>query len=124
MPTVDENRDPKKLVAALRLVLRRYSAQIKRRPVISIAALLLPGIGDTLVFYGPPLVVAKLLGAFAREEQLSARDLLPYVLAFTGLWLAGEIVWRIAAPLIARAEIRGIESLYVEALDELLAKDL
>src|SRR5262249_61734819 len=46
------------------------------------------------------------------------------VLTFTAVWLSGEVVWRIAAPLIARAEIRGIESLYLEAMDELLAKDL
>src|SRR5262249_9844176 len=31
---------------------------------------------------------------------------------------------RLAAPAVARAEIRGIESLYIEAMDELLAKDL
>ncbi|HLQ77255.1 MAG TPA: ABC transporter ATP-binding protein, partial [Terriglobia bacterium] len=48
----------------------------------------------------------------------------PFVAAFAGLWLAGEAMWRLAAPFIARAEIRGIESLYVEAMDELLAKDL
>src|SRR5204863_3731743 len=40
------------------------------------------------------------------------------------LWLAGEVLWRIAASFIARAEIRGMEALYVEAMDELLAKDL
>src|SRR6185436_21061841 len=56
--------------------------------------------------------------------RLSAKELLPYVAIFAGLWLAGEAVWRVAAPFIARAEIRGIESLYVEAMDELLAKDL
>ena len=38
-------------------------------------------------------------------------------------WLARSL-WRIAASFIARAEIRGIEALYIEAMDELLAKDL
>ena len=51
-------------------------------------------------------------------------ELTPYVLTFAGLWLAGEIIWRVAFVLIARAEIRGIEALYIEAMDELLAKDL
>ncbi len=87
-------------------------------------ALVLPGIGDVLVFYAPPLVVAQLLGAFARDEALTIGMLTPYVLTFTALWFAGEVVWRGAEALIARAEIRGIESLYVEAMDELLAKDL
>jgi ATP-binding cassette subfamily B protein len=120
----DSARDPRRLAAAMRLVLRRYSAQVRRRPGIAIPALLLPGLGNALVFYAPPLVVARLLGAFARDERLSARELTPYVLAFAGLWLAGEVVWRLALFLMSRAEIRGMEALYVEAMDELLAKDV
>ena len=77
-----------------------------------------------LVFYAPPLVVAQLLGAVARDEALTIGVFAPYVLTFTALWLAGEVVWRVAEALIARAEIHGIQSLYVEAMDELLAKDL
>src|SRR5262249_15568683 len=107
-----------------KLVLQRYGAQIRHRPALAAPALLLPAIGDILVFYTPPLIVARLLSAFARDEKLSAGDLAPFVLVFTGVWLAGEMVWRLAAPLIARAEIRGIESLYLEAMDELLSKDL
>jgi hypothetical protein len=55
---------------------------------MAIPALLLPGLGDVLIFYAPPLVVARLLGAFARNEQLSARELVPYVLSFAAMWLA------------------------------------
>jgi ATP-binding cassette subfamily B protein len=122
--TTAADRDSRRLNEALWLVLRRYSRQVARRPVISVPALLLPGIGDVLVFYAPPLVVARVLGAVARDEALTIGMLAPYVLTFTALWLAGEVVWRVAEALIARAEIRGIESLYVEAMDELLAKDL
>jgi ATP-binding cassette, subfamily B, bacterial len=123
-PTVHTDRDSKRLSASLWLVVRRYAAQIRRRPALAVPALLLPGIGDVLVFYAPPLVIAKLLAAFAREEQLSTRQLAPYVLTFAALWLAGEVLWRVAACFIARAEIRGMEALYIEAMDELLAKDL
>ncbi len=122
--TSDSDRDPGRLSAALRLVLRRYVRQVRLRPALAIPALVLPGIGDVLVFYTPPLVIARLLGQFAREEQLSAAELTPYVLTFAGLWLMGEIVWRVAFVLISRAEVRGIEALYIEAMDELLAKDL
>jgi ATP-binding cassette, subfamily B, bacterial len=124
MTTLDPDRDSKRLSASLWLVVRRYGAQVRRRPALAIPALLLPGIGTVLVFYAPPLVIAKLLAAFARGEQLSSRQLAPYVLTFAALWLAGEVLWRVADCFIARAEIRGMEALYIEALDELLAKDL
>ena len=122
--TVDAVRDQKRLTRALGLVLRRYAAQVRRRPWISVPALLLPALGDVLTVYAPPLVVARLLGAFARQEALTARDLVPYVLAFAGLWAAGQAIWRVAIALMIRAEIRGMESLYIEAMNELLAKDL
>jgi ABC-type multidrug transport system fused ATPase/permease subunit len=122
--TAADRRDSRRLNEALWLVLRRYGRQITRHPWIALPALVLPGIGDVLVFYAPPLVVAQLLGAVARDQALTMGMLVPYVLTFTALWFAGEVVWRGAEALIARAEIRGIESLYVEAMDELLAKDL
>ena len=125
MAKVDDlMRDPMRLGAALRLVLRRYGRQIRRRPAIAVPALILPGVADALIFYAPPLVVAKLLGAFARDERLTAGELMPYIMAFAGVWLAGEVVWRLAILLMTRMEIRGMESLYIEAMDELLAKDL
>src|SRR5438094_2198140 len=118
------SRDPQRLRRSVRLGVNRYARQIRRRPALAIPALLLPGMGTILVFYAPPLVIAKLLAAFARGEQLSSGQLAPYVLTFAALWLAGEVLWRVADCFIARAEIRGMEALYIEALDELLAKDL
>jgi ATP-binding cassette, subfamily B, bacterial len=122
--TANADRDPGRLSAALTLVAHRYARQIRRRPALSIAALLMPGLGNVLVFFTPPLVVAKLLDRFDRGNRLSASELTPYVLAFAGLWFAGEIVWRAAFVLVARAEVRGLEALYIEAMDELLVKDL
>ena len=124
MTNETENRDPQRLTAALWLVVRRYFAQVRRRPAIAVPALLLPGLGEILIFYAPPLIIAKVLGAFARDARPTARELTPYMLAFAGVWFAGEAVWRIAGLLLARAEIRGLEELYIEAMDELLAKDL
>jgi ATP-binding cassette, subfamily B, bacterial len=124
MTAAAERRDSRRLNQALWLVLRRYGRQITRRPSISVPALVLPGIGDVLIFYAPPLVVAQLLGAVARGDALTIGSFTPYVLTFTALWFAGEVVWRGAEALIARAEIGGIQSLYVEAMEELLAKDL
>jgi ATP-binding cassette subfamily B protein len=124
MTATNADRDPQRLTEALRLVVRRYVRQIRRRPAVALPALLLPGVGNVLVFYAPPLVIARLLGAFSRNEELTIGQLVPYVLTFAGLWTAGEVLWRVAASFIARAEIRGMEALYIEAMDELLAKDL
>jgi ATP-binding cassette subfamily B protein len=120
----EDDCDPARLRMALRLVVQRYAAQVRRRPWLAIPALVLPAIGDILTLYAPTLVVARLLSEFAREATLTWRELLPYVLTFAGLWVCGQIAWRIAIMLVIRAEIRGLESLYIEAMDELLAKDL
>src|ERR1051325_3019032 len=112
-------RDTKRLSAALRMVLRRYAAQLRARPGMTCGALLLPAVGDVLTLYVPPLLIAKLLGVFARGETITPAALAPYVLAFAGVWLAGQIFWRIAVALIARVEIRSMEALYIEALDEI-----
>jgi ATP-binding cassette subfamily B protein len=120
----ENERDSERLGAALRLVLRRYLAQVRRWPWMAAGALLLPAIGDVLTLYAPPLVVARLLGAFADNRQLTADELLPYLLTFIALWVSGQAVWRVAVALIARIEIRGLEALYIEAMKELLAKDL
>jgi ATP-binding cassette, subfamily B, bacterial len=117
-------RDPRRLTAALRLVLIRYAAQIRRHPLLATGSILLPAVADVLMFYAPPLVIAKLLGQFARNEALTTRDLVPYVLTFAGLWVSGQACWRVAVALISRIEIRGLQALYIEAMDELLAKDL
>ena len=70
------------------------------------------------------MIIARVLGEFAGGGRPSLRELMPYVLAFTGVWLAGEAIWRVVGLLLSRAEVRGLEELYVEAMDELLAKDL
>jgi len=123
-PLSETERDPQRLTDAVRLVLRRYGAQLRRRPGLALGALLLPAVGDVLTFYAPPLVIAKLLGRFARSEPFTPAELTPYVLTFAALWMSGQILWRVAIALISRIEIRGMEALYIEAMDELLAKDM
>ena len=124
MTRPETTRDPQRLTSALRLVLARYAHQVRARPALAAGAILLPAVADVLMFYAPPLVIARLLGRFARNETLSAADLVPYVLAFGVLWTVGQACWRIAVALISRIEVQSLEALYIEAMDELLAKDL
>jgi ATP-binding cassette subfamily B protein len=120
----DNPEREERLSAALRFVLRRYLAQVRRWPFLAAGALLLPPLGDVLTLYAPPLVVARLLGAFADGRHMNADEVLPYLLTFIALWVSGQIAWRIGVALIARIEIHGLEALYIEAMDELLGKDL
>src|SRR5262245_24991957 len=112
--TPPADRDSRRLTAAIRLLLRRYAAQLRRHPAMTAGALLLPAAGDILTLYAPPLVIARLLGSFARDEELTASELAPYVLLFAGMWLAGQALWRLAVACIARVEIYGIHALYLD----------
>ena len=121
---VENSENEVRLGAALRFVLRRYLAQLRRWPFMAGGALLLPAVGDVLTLYAPALVVARLLGAFASHRQLTPDELLPSIFTFIALWGSGQIAWRIGVAMISRFEILGLEALYIEAMDQLLAKDL
>src|SRR5215468_3793986 len=77
MTTETDDRDPQRLTAALWLVVRRYCSQIRRHPALAIPALLLPGIGQILIFYAPPLIIARVLGEFVSNGRPSLRELTP-----------------------------------------------
>ena len=116
--------EPRRLRAALRLVLERYGRQVRARPWLSVPALLLPGIGNIFVFYVPPLAIAHLLAVLARDAQPSLAVLAEPVLYLSAAWFGGEVLWRIAAWLIGRVEYHVISALYLEAMDDLFAKDV
>jgi hypothetical protein len=107
MSTESTTTQRPRLTAAIRLVLTRYYAQARRMPLMTLGCIVLPAAADILNYYAPPLVIARLLGRFARNESMTAPDLLPYVLTFAGLWIAGQVCWRIAVILITRVEIYG-----------------
>ena len=116
--------EPRRLRVAIRLVLRRYWRQVRVRPWLSTASLLLPGIGNIFVHYVPPLAIAHLLATLARNPHASTMDLAWPVLLLAGAWLAGEAIWRVAGWLLQRLECIGIGALHIEAMDELFAKDV
>jgi ATP-binding cassette subfamily B protein len=124
MTSLDNERDDGRLTSALRRVMRHYAAQLGRWRLAAAGALLLPAVADVLTFYAPPLVVARLLRDITGGEPLPPDAMVPYIATFALLWLGGQIAWRIAIALISRVEIRGMQALYIEAMNDLLAKDL
>ncbi len=109
--------------AALRLALRNYLRVLKRHRGVAIPALLLPAFGNTALFYVPPLVVARVAGQLADGADPSISNLSTYLLVFVGALIVGEGCWRIGIHCLNRTDGRGIEDLYVDGMDALLAKD-
>ncbi|NUP03950.1 MAG: ABC transporter ATP-binding protein [Nonomuraea sp.] len=109
--------------SAVMLVLRFYGGELKRQWRVAALALTMPAFGNIFLFYLAPLAVAGLVGHLAEGGDGSVGALLPYVLWFGGLLLAGEVLWRVGLHALNRADARGIERLGVVGMDELLTKD-
>ncbi|WP_250572543.1 ABC transporter ATP-binding protein [Nonomuraea sediminis] len=109
--------------SAVLLALRYYCGELIRQWPIAVPALTLPAIGNICLFYLAPLAVAGLVGHLAGGGDGSVSALLPYVLGFGALLLAGEVLWRVGLHFMNRTDARGIERLGVVGMDELLTKD-
>ncbi len=105
------------------LVLRYYGRQMVRLRRFTVPGMLLPALGNTCIFYIAPLIVAQLVGRLASHGSIGIGAAMPYVLAFAGILLFAEILWRIGLHCMNRLDGRGIENLYMIGMDELLAKD-
>ncbi|WP_430727597.1 ABC transporter ATP-binding protein [Streptomyces virginiae] len=105
------------------LALRCYGRELARLRRVAVPAMLLPALGNIGIFYIAPLVVAKLVGQIAEGADAGLDTMLPYVLAFAGVLLLAETLWRIGLHCLNRLDARGIEHLYVLGMDELFAKD-
>jgi ATP-binding cassette, subfamily B, bacterial len=108
---------------AVPLTLRYYCDVLRRQWPIALPAMTLPALGNTCLFYLTPLMVAALVGHLAGGGESNLATLLPYVLGFGCLMLAGEALWRAGLHFLNRTVARGVERLGVVGMDELLAKD-
>ncbi|WP_282779878.1 ABC transporter ATP-binding protein [Nocardia sp. CC201C] len=108
---------------AVRLVLRYYFRELARRPRFALPALFAPALGNICQLYIAPLVVAWLIARIAATGDTSVDTVAPYLLGVAGLLLASEVCWRIGIHCLNRTDAHGIESLYVTAMDRLLAQD-
>jgi ATP-binding cassette subfamily B protein len=106
--------------AAFRLALRAYLRELARHRLLAVGALLLPAIGNISLFYLPPLVVAGLVTDLAAGAAASTTTA---VVLFMAAMLGGEALYRAGVHCLNRVDAYGIESLYVQGMDALLAKD-
>jgi ATP-binding cassette subfamily B protein len=116
-----DGRSPRR--RAVLLALRYYLGVLRRQWRLSLPAMAGPALGNTCLFYLTPLVVAALVKHLADGGDSGMAALLPYVLAFSGLMLAGEALWRVGLHFLNRTAARGVRWLGTTGMDELLAKD-
>jgi ATP-binding cassette subfamily B protein len=109
--------------SAVLLALRHYCGELRRQWRVAVPALTLPAMGNICLYYLAPLAVAGLVGHLSGGRDGSVGALLPYVLGFGALLLAGEVLWRLGLHFLNRTDARGIERLGAVGMDELLAKD-
>src|SRR4051794_2514152 len=114
---------PKQRGAAIRLGLRLYFREMGRRKVLTGTAVVLPAIGNIAQSYLLPLIVADLVGRMAAGEVLTRELVTPYVVGFFLAMFAGHVCWRIGIHCLNRVDVNGIERLYIDGMDALLAKD-
>ncbi|NGN69984.1 ABC transporter ATP-binding protein [Streptomyces sp. A7024] len=105
------------------LALRFYGRELLRLRLLTLPGMLLPAVGNIGLNYIAPLVVAKLVGRIADDGDTGLDTALPYLLAFAGVLLLAETMWRIGLHCLNRLAARGMEQLYVTGMDELFAKD-
>lgn len=107
------------------LALRYYGRELARLRWLTVPAMLLPALGNIGINYIAPLIVAKLVGRIAGDTGTGTGigSMLPYVLAFAGVLLLAETLWRIGLHCLNRVDAHGVEHLYVIGMDELFAKD-
>lgn len=109
---------------ATRIALQHYWKEIKHEGGASWISFLLPGIATTFTLYVPPLIIAKIISEFGKTGFNSPTQLVPYILAFMGVWALGQLLWRIGIHYAIILETNGMRRLFSQSMDILLAKDL
>ncbi|MER5419054.1 hypothetical protein [Streptosporangium roseum] len=81
------------------LALRYYCTRLLSRWRMAVPALTLPALGNICLFYLVPLA-----GHLAGDGDGAVAVLLPYVLGFGAMLLAGEVLWRIGLHFLNRPD--------------------
>jgi ATP-binding cassette subfamily B protein len=108
---------------AVRQVLSDYWRQYRMHPGYAIGAFCVPAIGSIFVFFVPPLIVGRLINIFITQGTVSLAAAGGYIALLGGLWLFGEVLWRIGLHLLIRLEEKGLNDLGRTAFRRLEQRD-
>jgi ATP-binding cassette subfamily B protein len=123
MTAPEQSRGSPARKRAVVLALRFYGLQLRRLWRFSVPGMLLPALGNTCISYIAPLIVAQLVARLVGHGSLGLGAAVRYLIAFAGVLLFAEFLWRIGIHCLNRVDGLGIENLYIVGMDELLAKD-
>jgi ATP-binding cassette subfamily B protein len=108
---------------AIHMAVRDYLGQYKKHPWLFVGAFVLPALGTILVFFVPPLILARMVDAFTAQGFISLSSALPKIALMAGLWLLGEAFWRIGIHAMNRLIELGCRNLASTAFKRLQSRD-
>lgn len=109
--------------AAIHQVIREYWHQYRIQPIHSLVTFFVPAIGSIFVLFIPPLIVAKLVNLIAKNGSVPLNSVWAYVGLFAGLWIVGEILWRIGQHYWIKIEAVGMDNLSRQSYSRLNSRD-
>lgn len=104
-------------------VLKDYIEQYKNNLFHAIISFLMPAIGSILIFFIPPLIIAKIVNIFVAQNYISLNLTYVHIALLGGSWLLGEIFWRIGLHSMIKIETSGINNLAKKAFRKLSERD-
>lgn len=121
MLVIRQQKKTKKKRLAVRMTLRLYLSMFQKYWFFSYPAILASAIGSTLIFYIPPLIIAKLI---QQPAETTLANSWGDVLMIFVVWFTGEMLWRISLFFGIKLEIKVLRELYDRALVEIMKKEV
>lgn len=112
---------------SIKEVLKDYIAEYKVNKLQTLLAFGAPAIGTILVFYIPPLFIAKIVNAYAASINgniaFTLSSVSTYLILLGALWFAGEVCWRFGLYFFNVLECRGMANLAQKSFTQLSSRD-
>ena len=108
---------------AVNQILSDYWQQYKNSPWQSAIAFFFPAMGSILVLFVPPLILGRLIDIFSTQSKISFHSVSGYIVLLGGLWLLGEVCWRIGMHFLINIETKGVNNLAKMAFQRLTDRD-
>ncbi len=86
-------------------------------------AFFMPATGTVLMFFVPPLIIAKVVNTLAAEHTMSTASIVYFAALFGGFWLAGDLFWRFGVHFLIKLEAAGISDIGKKTFNQLTERD-